>query len=99
MRSFEKSVLETYVRRAMSTGTLADAAIAADYLAKVSKCKYADCMAALCKAYPIQYADRECKDRPSMYTAKNPAKDMLPVKYDRKHSDWTFVEAPANLPI
>jgi hypothetical protein len=87
MRSFEKSVLERYVRNAMQTGTMADAAIAADYLAKVSKCKYADCMAALCKTYRIRYAERVCKDRPGMFVAKNPARELAAgcvVKFDKE---------------
>jgi hypothetical protein len=83
MKSFQTVVLTDYVKRARTTGTLADAAIAADYLAKVSGAPYAACMNALRAKYGIRYADRACKDRPSIYVAKNPANDPIPVKYDR----------------
>jgi hypothetical protein len=87
MKAFQKNVLEMYVRRAMQTGTMADAAIAADYLCKVSKSSYADCMAALCKAYGIRHAERICKDRPGMFVAKDPARELAAgciVKFDKE---------------
>lgn len=87
MQAFQKSVLEMYVRRAMQTGTMADAAIAADHLCKVSKSSYADCMNALCKAYGLRYAERVCKDRPGMFVAKNPARELAAgcvVKFDKE---------------
>lgn len=99
MKSYQKSVLEMYVRRAISTGTLADAAIAADYLAKVCGRSYASCMDALVRKYRIRYAERVCKDRPGMYVAKNPENDMLPVKWDRTTVSVTKIpqEVPADI--
>ncbi len=85
-------MLRTLITRARTTGTLADAAIAADYLCKVSGGKYEACMNNLCKRYGIRYAERVCKDRPGMYTAKNPGKDMLPVKFDRATISVTTVK-------
>ena len=87
MRIHEKATLERYVRRAMSTGTMADSAIAADHLCKVSKSSYADCMNALCKAYGLRYAERVCKDRPGMFVSKNPARELAAgcvVKFDKE---------------
>jgi hypothetical protein len=87
MQAFQKNVLEMYVRRAMQTGTMADAAIAADYLCKVSGSSYANCMAALCKAYGIRHAERVCKDRPGMYVSKDPARELAAgciVKFDKE---------------
>jgi hypothetical protein len=96
MKSFQTVVLTDYVKRARTTGTLADAAIAADYLAKVSGAPYAACMNALRAKYGIRYAERECKNRPSIYVAKNPANDPIPVKYDRTIISETKI--PDNVP-
>jgi len=75
--------LRVYVTRAMQTGTLADAAIAADYMARATRKPYQVCMNALCKRYNLRFADRVCKDRPGMYIDKNPGKDMLRVTWDK----------------
>jgi hypothetical protein len=83
MKSFQTVVLTDYVKRARTTGTLADAAIAADYLMKVSGAPYAACMNALRAKYGIRYAERECKDRPSIFVEKNPKNDPIPVRFDR----------------
>ena len=76
--------LRVYVTRAMQTGTLADAAIAADYMARATRKPYQVCMNALCKRYNLRFADRVCKDRPGMYIDKNPGKDMLRVTWDKQ---------------
>jgi hypothetical protein len=75
--------LRVYVTRAMQTGTLADAAIAADYMARATRKPYQVCMNALCKRYNLRFADRACKDRPGMFIDKNPGKDMLRVTWDK----------------
>lgn len=91
-KAFQIAVLREYVVRAIGTGTLADSAIAADYMAKITGKPYALCMNALVAKYRIRYAERVCKDRPGMYTAKNPGKDMLPVKFDRETISVTTVK-------
>lgn len=96
MKSFQVTVLTDYVKRARVSGTLADAAIAADYLAKVSGAPYAACMNALRAKYGIRHADRACKDRPSIYVAKNPANDPIPVRFDRSIISETTI--PDNVP-
>lgn len=92
MKEYQKAVLREYVIRAKGTGTMADAAIAADYMAKVTRIPYVGCMLALSKRYGLRYAERVCKNRPGMYTAKNPSKDMLPVKFDRETISVTTVK-------
>lgn len=82
-KALQVDVLRMYVKRAMQTGTLADAAIAADYMAKATGKSYKVCMAALCKRYNLRFAERVCKDRPGMFIAKNPGKDMLRVTWDK----------------
>jgi hypothetical protein len=77
-------MLRVYVTRAMQTGTLADAAIAADYMARATRKPYQVCMNALCKRYNLRFAERVCKNRPGMFIAKNPGKDMLRVTWDRQ---------------
>jgi hypothetical protein len=77
-------MLRVYVTRAMQTGTLADAAIAADYMARATRKPYQVCMNALCKRYNLRFAERACKDRPGMFIAKNPGKDMLRVTWDKQ---------------
>lgn len=98
MKAFHKEFLRGLIIRAQSTGTLADAAYAADYMARHSGCAYDDCMNALRK-FGLRYADRSCKDRRGMYTAKNPGKDMLRVKFDRETISVTPIlsEVPADL--
>jgi hypothetical protein len=96
MQSFQTVVLTDYVKRARTTGTLADAAIAADYLMKVSGAPYAACMNALRAKYGIRYADRECKNRPSIYVEKNRANDPIPVRLDRTIISETKI--PDNVP-
>ena len=78
-KALNVAMLRVYVTRAMQTGTLADAAIAADYMAKATRKPYEACMNALSKRYGLRYAERVCKNRPGMYIGKNPSKDMLPI--------------------
>lgn len=91
-KAFQLAVLREYVVRAKGTGTMADAAIAADYMARITGQAYDACMNALVKHRGLRYAERVCKDRPGMYTAKNPGKDMLPVKFDRTTISVTTVK-------
>ena len=91
-KAFQIAVLREYVVRAKGTGTMADAAIAADYMARITGKPYDGCINALVKYHGLRYAERVCKDRPGMYTAKNPGKDMLPVKFDRETISVTTVK-------
>lgn len=98
MNQFQKNFLKGLIATAKQTGTMADAAYAADYMAQKSGIAYADCINALRK-YGLRDAPRECKDRRGMYTAKNPGKDMLRVKFDRETISVTTIraEVPADL--
>ena len=49
MKTFHREFLVGLIHRAKQTGTMADAAYAADYFARHSGCAYADCMNALLK--------------------------------------------------
>lgn len=99
IQAHAKAHLEALIVRARTTGTLADAAIAADYLAKVCGGKYDDCMNALVKRYRLRYAERVCKDRPGMFISKNPGNDMLRVTWDKTIISETAipVEVPASV--
>lgn len=95
--AFRLMVLREYVVRAKATGTFADAAIAADYMAKITGKSYASCMDAIARKFAIRYAERECKDRPGMYVEKNPARELAagcPVKFDKETLSETNVPTP-----
>lgn len=98
MKTFHREFLVGLIRRAKQTGTMADAAYAADYMARHSGCAYEDCMNALRK-YGLRYAERSCKDRRGMYTAKRPENDPIPVRFDRSIISETpiLVEVPVTL--
>lgn len=97
-KALNVDTLRVYVTRAMQTGTLADAAIAADYMARVTRKPYEVCMNALCKRYNLRFAERECKDRPGMYTDKNPGKDMLRVTWDKATISEETIKVSPQIP-
>jgi len=96
MNQFQKNFLKGLIATAKQTGTIADAAYAADYMAQKSGIAYADCINALRK-YGLRDAPRECKDRRGMFTAKNPGNDMLRVTWDRATISVETVRNPVSV--
>ena len=100
-KALNVAMLRVYVTRAMQTGTLADAAIAADYMAKATRKPYEACMNALCKRYNLRFADRACKDRPGMYTAKDCARELAAgcvVKFDKETISEETIKVSPQIP-
>ena len=80
---FQVEMIRILAIRARTTGTVGDAATLAAYVAKVFGVNYARA-AEVCRVkYGVQVVEREYAGQVSMYTAKNPAKDMLAVGFDK----------------
>ena len=90
MKAYQHSVLTDYIKRAINSGSMQDAAIAAKYLAKVTGKKYDLCASALHKKYGIRVCPPECSER-SMWCAKSAEY----VGYDKAKVKWVKADAPA----
>ena len=82
-QSFQVEMIRVLAIRARTTGTVGDAATLAKYVAKVYAVSYGKACEACHKMYGIPVAEVCYAGRVSMYTAKNPGKDMLAVRSDR----------------
>lgn len=82
-QSFQVEMIRVLAIRARTTGTVGDAATLAKYVAKVYEVSYVKACEACRKMYGIIPADAAYAGRVSMYTAKNPSKDMLAVRFDK----------------
>ena len=91
MKAYQHTVLTDYVRRAIASGTMQDAALAASYLAKVTGKKYAVCADALKAKYGIRVCPPECATM-SLWCAKDKS---TPVGYDKVKVKWVKADVPA----
>jgi hypothetical protein len=91
MKAYQHTVLTDYVRRAIASGTMQDAALAAGYLAKVTGKKYSVCADALKAKYGIRVCPPECATM-SLYTAKD---KTVHVGYDKVKVKWVKADVPA----
>jgi hypothetical protein len=90
MKAYQHSVLTDYVKRAIASGTMQDAAIAAKYLAKVTGKKYDLCASVLHKKYGIRVCPPECSER-SMWCVKDLT---VHVGYDKQKAVWVRADVP-----
>jgi hypothetical protein len=90
MKAYQHAVLTDYIKRAILSGTMQDAAIASKYLAQVTGKKYDLCASALHTKYGIRVCPPECAER-SMWCAKDLS---TPVGYDKAKVKWVRADAP-----
>ena len=69
--------------RARTTGTVGDSATLCQYVAKAFGVSYARASEACRAQYGVLVVEAAYAGRVSMYTAKNPSKDMLAVRFDK----------------
>lgn len=91
MKAYQHSVLTDYVKRALASGTMQDAALAAGYVAKVTGKKYAVCADALKAKYGIRVCPPECATM-SLWCAKD---KTVHVGYDKQKAVWVRADVPA----
>jgi hypothetical protein len=90
MKGYQHTVLQSYVSRAVKSGTLQDASIAIAYLSKVTGKGYEVCAAALRSKYGIRHAPAVCATR-GMWCAKDLT---VHVGYDKQKAVWVRADVP-----
>ena len=90
MKGYQHTVLQSYISRAVKSGTMQDASIAIAYLAKVTGKGYEVCATALKAKYGIRHATAGCATR-SMWCPKDLT---VHVGYDKVKVKWVRADVP-----
>jgi hypothetical protein len=91
MKGYQHTVLQSYVSRAVKSGTLQDASIAIAYLSKVTGKGYEVCAAALRSKYGIRHAPAVCATK-GMWCPKDLT---VHVPFDKQKAVWVRADVPS----